>query len=565
MLVKQSLQLLTFTIMAAAAAYSQPVANAVLNNASYTRPGLPNAGIAQGSMVAIFGTGLATGNMTATSFPLTSNMGGTSVKVTVGGTTVDALMVYTTPNQIGAIIPSNTPVGQASATVTLNGQTSRPVNFEVVRSAFGIFTINQRGSGPGIVQNVISGTEQPVNALTTPARPGQTMILWGTGLGPTTQNEAAGAVPGDLPIDVEVWVGNRRATVTYKGRSGCCAGIDQIAFTVPEGVEGCYVPVIVKTGTVVSNFTTMSVARTGSACSDPNGFGTAELESASRTGTGRIGTVNFSRISSSMSVSGMTLNSRIDSGYAGFTEYTYQQLIGSQGTTADSFLVSLGACSVMTFEMRGETPGPVNPITFKMLDAGPSISVTGPKGSKTLQKQEGAYYAQLGGGTELPNIPGLPTGGIPGLPTPEPLYLDPGSYTVSAPGGSGPDSIGNFNVQFTMPQMVTWTNESSINNVARAQDLRITWSGGDPNSFVLISGMSMNNQVAAMFICNERASASQFTVPSYVLSVLPASSGQLPGMLTVTNASAPTRFTAPRLDAGYITTSSGTSKSVRYQ
>jgi uncharacterized protein (TIGR03437 family) len=51
-----------------------------------------------------------------------------------------------------------------------------------------------------------------------------------------------------MPVDAEVYVGGKRAAVTYKGRSGCCAGIDQIVFTVPEGVEGCYVPVVVKTG-----------------------------------------------------------------------------------------------------------------------------------------------------------------------------------------------------------------------------------------------------------------------------------------------------------------------------
>ncbi|HYO82905.1 MAG TPA: hypothetical protein VES20_15975 [Bryobacteraceae bacterium] len=556
---KNSIHLVAVSLMAAMAAYAQPTASAVMNNASYTRAGLPNAGIAQGSMVAIFGTGLASGNMTATSFPLQTNMGGTSVRVTVGGTSVDALMVYTTPNQIGAIIPSNTPVGQASAIITLNGQASRPVNFEVVPSSFGIFTVNQRGSGPGIVQNVISEADRPINALTAPARPGQTMVLWGTGLGPTTQNEAAGAVPGDLPVSLEVWVGGRRATVTYKGRSGCCAGIDQIAFTVPEGVEGCYVPVIVKTGNVVSNFATMSVARSGNACSDPNGYGTAELETAMRNGNARIGSINLSRTTSNLSAGGMSVSSRTDSGFGSFDRFTFQQLTGSQGASAQSFMVSLGACSVMTFEMR-DVPGDVNPVVATPLDAGPAISVNGPKGQKQLTKQDDHYYAQLGGGTSIPGMPN-----IPGMPAAEPDYLDAGNYTISAPGGSGPNSIGNFSVQFTMPQFVTWTNESSISNVNRASDLRITWTGGAPDSFVQMSGMSINRNVAAMFICTERASAQQFTIPSYVLAVLPASSRDMPGNLTVSGTTAPVRFTARDLDAGYVTASSASTKTVTYQ
>jgi hypothetical protein len=77
--------------------------------------------------------------------------------------------------------------------------------------------------------------------------------------------------------------------------------------------------------------------------------------------------------------------------------------------------------------------------------------------------------------------------------------------------------------------------------------------------------MSVNQNVAAMFICNERASAGGFTIPSYVLSVLPASSGLIPGTLTVGGFSAPVRFTARDLDAGYVTASSASAKSVTWQ
>ena len=57
------------------------------------------------------------------------------------------------------------------------------MTISVVPSAFGIFARNEAGSGPGVVQNYISATDQPLNAPIGPARPGQVMILWGTGLG----------------------------------------------------------------------------------------------------------------------------------------------------------------------------------------------------------------------------------------------------------------------------------------------------------------------------------------------------------------------------------------------
>lgn len=304
---------LTFRIFAVSAialgaASAQPVVNAVLNNASYALPSLPNAPIAQGSLMAIFGTGLSGSNMVATSFPLQTNMGGTSVRVTVGGTNVDAPMIYTTAGQIGAVLPSNTPTGTGTLTVTNNGQVSRAAEIRVVRSAFGIFTSNQQGSGPGAVQNVVSSSDQPINALTRPARPGQTVILWGTGLGPTSAAGDVGAVPGDLPIDVEVYVGGRRASVTYKGRSGCCSGIDQIFFVVPEGVAGCYVPVVVKIGDIVSNFSTIAVAPAGaSVCSDPTGYGAQELQTAQNTGNLRVGTISRAGLTCSFPVLAVSL------------------------------------------------------------------------------------------------------------------------------------------------------------------------------------------------------------------------------------------------------------------
>ncbi|MCP5112159.1 MAG: hypothetical protein GY953_15125, partial [bacterium] len=249
-----------FLLVFTATLTAQPVVyeGGIVNNASYALPGLPNAAIARGSMCAIFGENLGpAAGATATAFPLPAadGLAGTSVQVTVAGISVDAIMAYTTAGQVGAILPSRTPVGVGTLTLTYEGQTSEPVSISVVESSFGIFTRNQRGSGPAIVQNVNSETDRPVNSLADVARPGQTMILWGTGLGPVGGDEAAGPLPGNLDLPVEVIVGDVSANVVYKGRSGCCSGIDQIVFEVPAGVEGCYVPLIVKTGNVVSNFT----------------------------------------------------------------------------------------------------------------------------------------------------------------------------------------------------------------------------------------------------------------------------------------------------------------------
>lgn len=179
--------------------------NAVYNNASYAQDGALNRGIAQGSVFAIFGSGLGpAGLIQADRFPLAKELGGTSVKVAVRGTTVDAYPLYVSEGQVGAILPSNTALGDGTLTVSFQGQTSAPQPIVVVRRNFGIFALNQAGSGPAILQNFIDEKNLPANTLLTPARPGQTVILWGTGLGPVDAREAEGPAPGDFDARIAV-------------------------------------------------------------------------------------------------------------------------------------------------------------------------------------------------------------------------------------------------------------------------------------------------------------------------------------------------------------------------
>ena len=188
---------LAATLLASHPAAAQPVIAAlgVRNAASYTLPGLPNAGIAQGSLFIVFGQNMGPAKIVqVSSFPLPTSAGlaGTSIQITINGTSVDAIMLYTLATQVAAVLPSSTPIGTGTMTVTYNGQTSAAAPITVVKSTFGIFAVNQSGTGQAVLQNVNSATDRPFNSLTQSAQPGQVMILWGTGLGPVTGNEAAG-------------------------------------------------------------------------------------------------------------------------------------------------------------------------------------------------------------------------------------------------------------------------------------------------------------------------------------------------------------------------------------
>jgi hypothetical protein len=185
-----------------------------------------------------------------------------------------------------------------------------------------------------------------------------------------------------------------------------------------------------------------------------------------------------------------------------------------------------------------------------------------------MAKQGDYYSGSFGTGTA--GGVGIP-GGIPGLPgTGQPLFLNPGDYTVTGPGGR---DVGAFTANIRLPAIFRWTNEEATTRVVRSQDLTITWSGGDParDYVYVIGGTSRRNPVAgATFYCSAPASAGRLVVPSVVLSALPPSEsvqGAVTGTLSVFNA--PTveagRFTAPGIDIGVISYGTGFSKNLAYE
>ena len=112
-----------------------PVISGLQNNYSNLTPGLPNYGIAQGAIFAIYGANLAKNSTPLqTGYPLHTSLGGVSVSVTVNGTTTQPILYYATQNQLGAILPSNTPVGTGQITVTKDGKLARPRRFRWFRA-----------------------------------------------------------------------------------------------------------------------------------------------------------------------------------------------------------------------------------------------------------------------------------------------------------------------------------------------------------------------------------------------------------------------------------------------
>src|SRR5450631_3650333 len=121
--VDTSIRFFVLLLCAMASSTAQPVVpvGGILNAGSYATAGQAHYGLAQGSIFAVFGTGLGTATAVQVSqYPLPGSQGlaGTSIRVTVRGVPKDAWMLYASTNQLLALLPSDTPTGDGTFTVT---------------------------------------------------------------------------------------------------------------------------------------------------------------------------------------------------------------------------------------------------------------------------------------------------------------------------------------------------------------------------------------------------------------------------------------------------------------
>jgi len=123
---------------------SQQPANApvVVSAADYA----PN--LATGAIQAVFGVGLATQTVAATTQPLPTTLGGTQVVVTTdAGESFDAPLFFVSPDQINFQTPRITPSGVVNITVKVNGQTAGSTRAALGYFAPALFTADTSGRG----------------------------------------------------------------------------------------------------------------------------------------------------------------------------------------------------------------------------------------------------------------------------------------------------------------------------------------------------------------------------------------------------------------------------------
>ena len=516
-----------------------PAIASVMNAASNLDQRLPSGGISPGSIFIVKGTGLgpATLSIASSAFQSTT-LSGTSVKVTVNGTSVDALMYYTSDTQVAALLPSNTPNqsgGPGTITVTYNGQTSAPAPIRnVFTGSVGIFTVDSTGTGPAIVTYPDYSLVSPTAAAncggpsTTcgAANPGDTLILWATGLGPIQGSDAAGDGLGkSTALPLTVWLGGVQAPIVYQGRSGCCIGEDQIVFTVPNNVPaGCAVPLVIQIGQRASNSTWMPVANGSRTCTPVNpavaAAGAQQLATASSFTLGNVELDHFLNNDGSSLDRGLAFFAKVSGVPAGIRPFLASYFDNQP----------LGTCTVIGTSSPGDAL--FNNLfangNVALVDGGASVAITGSNGTMTV-----------------------PTTGNHQTLSATGAFLSPGVYTIR---GSGGNDVGPFTAQITIPASPTLTSPTKTSLTAtRTQGMTVTWTpNGSAGQVEMVLSFNADQNNASTVVCTAPASMGTFTIPPYALFALPTGAPVInfyfqPGDQTPAYAGT---FTATGLSAG---------------
>ena len=190
-----------------------PVITSVVNAGSYT------SSLAPGSAAAAFGT----------NFPTSATAG-----ALVGGQTAQVLLA--TATQWSVAIPYNAATG--SSTVQIGTSPAFPIT--LAKYAPALFSADGSGQGNVVAQRVLAGSTPTVSA-SAPAFPGDTIILYATGLGAIDGSGNTSPLP-------TVTVGGQPVTVVTAVAVAANPGTYQVTIQLPVTTASGSLPVVLSIG-----------------------------------------------------------------------------------------------------------------------------------------------------------------------------------------------------------------------------------------------------------------------------------------------------------------------------
>jgi uncharacterized protein (TIGR03437 family) len=228
--------------------------------------------LSAGGLVSIFGSNLANQLALADTIPLATSLA--NVTVTFNG--IAAPLDFVTGGQINAQIPYEAGItGPVNVVVTNNGVPSAPEPIILAQFAPGIFTIPP-GGGYSIAIIATDANDHarygalaaPVGAIsgypTTPARPGDALIIYATGLGPVNPTVVSGHDSLDTlrmtTTQPTVMVNGVNAQLIFSGLTPEFPGVYQVNIFVPQAPAGDKVPLQMQIGGITTPATGLGAA-----------------------------------------------------------------------------------------------------------------------------------------------------------------------------------------------------------------------------------------------------------------------------------------------------------------
>jgi uncharacterized protein (TIGR03437 family) len=209
----------------------------------------PNAAVAPGSIISIFGQSLATVVQAGPVNPLSQTIAGTTVTIN------DSILplLFVSPQQINAQLPSSLASGNYTLEIHNTGQPDISGTLTVARNAPGLFSSTTNSTAYAMAMHA----DGSMVTTGSPAVGGETISLLGTGFGPYQTAVIDGFFPPNPPPTVAdsvvLSVGGIKPTPTSTAAPGF-TGVVLTQFQVPSGLpSGTSVPVLVTINGTDSN------------------------------------------------------------------------------------------------------------------------------------------------------------------------------------------------------------------------------------------------------------------------------------------------------------------------
>jgi len=209
---------------------------------------------APGSRIEIYGSNLSATTRAWSGADFSGSSAPTSldgVSVTVGGR--PTYVAYISPGQVNAVVPSDAPLGQVGVVVSGPAGVSDAyiVMVEALRPGL-LAPPSFQASGKQYAAALFPDGQTfvlPSGAIpgvpSRPAKPGETIILYGIGFGPVTPNVPAGTLVGQLNSlsnPFQMFFGSTAATLAYYGLAPNLTGLYQFNVVVPNVADSATVP-----------------------------------------------------------------------------------------------------------------------------------------------------------------------------------------------------------------------------------------------------------------------------------------------------------------------------------